>query len=678
MVAIPDPGKSRAVLIGIGDYTHPALSAMPAAPAGAQHLAGLLRDPSIWGLPEEHITVIGSTTSVEQVLGAVRDAALGAQDTLLVYFAGHGLRDRDEQLYLALAAADVDYPQVGALPYGQLRDVVRRSGYRARHRVTVLDCCYSGIAGGMSGTAAPTRTELARALGESEDAGGASDDQEGAEDHRYGDCVLTSAPPTSLSFVPQGARFPEFTGELIDVLETGIPGADVTVSLETTWRRVRDRLRRRGSPEPQQFAQNAVTRHLHLRNRAVPFGPEPEAKAEPDPSTQQAAEAPDPYSWNSSGTDQTPFAADALLPRRFTNDRGIEFARVAGGLHSCVDAGGMDVVAELAGRGCLRVLTGVYLEQPGPYATPENPVLVSVQVFAFPDAVTANDMNNLLSGDARWRLTVWCTQSGVGNNPCSGDFDGSRSFEHHRAFHRYVIAARSVRTDLADDTTIDPWLNSAAHEAVMSCGPQNHRGDARRTPPLPEPVAWRGPSWDSSSSDLTPFTAEALLSRRFTDSKGIEFARLAGAPQPCDQAGAVDVVTKLIGRGCLRVMTGVFLEQLAPHGAPPALVSVQIFPFPDTATAVDMESYLGEARWRLAIWHAPTGDGHTPRAAGVEWHQCSRWLIVRRRHRYVITALALRTDLALDDGSDPQVVPRLITAAEAALDACGPHIYRGD
>jgi hypothetical protein len=75
-VTVPDPRKSRAVLIGIGDYTHPDLPAMPAAEAGARHLADLLRDPSLWGLPEEHVTVIGSTTPVDQVLGAVRDAAL--------------------------------------------------------------------------------------------------------------------------------------------------------------------------------------------------------------------------------------------------------------------------------------------------------------------------------------------------------------------------------------------------------------------------------------------------------------------------------------------------------------------------------------------------------------------------------------------------------------------------
>ncbi|CAL9370827.1 caspase family protein [Streptomyces sp. enrichment culture] len=669
-MAVPDPGRSRAVLIGIGDYAHTELTAMPAAPAGAQHLAGLLRDPSIWGLPEEHVTLIGSTASAEQILAAVRDAALGTTDTLVVYFAGHGLRDRAGQLYLALTAADADYPQIGTLPYAQLRDVIRKSGHRAKHRVTVLDCCYSGIAGAMSGTAAPTRTQLARALGEPKDSSGAEGYHDRAED-LYGDCVLTSAPPTSFSFVLKGSRFPEFTGELVDILENGIPGAGSTVSLETTWRRVRDRLLRRGSPQPQQFTQNAVTHHLHLRNRAAPFGPEPEAA--PDSPSQHV---PTPDSWNSSGTDRTPFTADALLPRRFTDGRGIEYTRVAGGVRSCVDVGSIDVADKLVGHGCLQVMTGVYLEQRAPHATPENPVLVSVQVLPFPDAGTADDMSNYLSGDARWRLTVWCTQSGVGNNPCAGNLDGSISFEHHRAFHRYVIAVRGVRTDLINDETIAPWLESATHRAVMSCGPQNHRGNAHQEPPLPDSVGWAGPSWDSRSTDSTPFSADALLPRRFTDGKGIEYARVAEALRPSDQAGSTDVANKLIGHGCLQMMTGVYLEQATPRGAPPVLVSVQVFPFPDADTAIGMENYLGGARWSLPIWHTPTGAGRTPRAAGSEWHQCSRWMIVQRKHRYLITTLALRTDLALDDGTDPEIVPRFISAAEAAVVACGPHNHR--
>ncbi|TJZ56911.1 tetratricopeptide repeat protein [Streptomyces piniterrae] len=269
---VPAPAASRAVLIGVGSYTHPDLAPLPAAETGASRLATLLGDPTIWGLPAGHVSVLPADATAEDVLGAVRDAAQGATDSLVVYFAGHGLRDREERLFLALKGADADYPQIGTLSYRVLRDVLRQVGYRARRRVTVLDCCYSGLAGSMSATGDPTRSELARALDEPERTDGApimgpTVGITGHEDD-YGDCILTSAPPTQRSFATPGAPFPDFTGELIDVLEHGITNAGETISLDDVWRRARNRLRERGSPEPQQFTQNAVARHIRLRNRS--------------------------------------------------------------------------------------------------------------------------------------------------------------------------------------------------------------------------------------------------------------------------------------------------------------------------------------------------------------------------------------------------------------------------
>ncbi|MER5911894.1 caspase family protein, partial [Streptomyces sp. NPDC001982] len=264
---VPDPARSRAVLIGIDTYTHPDLKPLPAAAAGARQLATLLRDPTVWGLPPEHVAELGAEASAEQILDAVYDAARHARDTVLVYFAGHGLRDRAERLYLALAGANADQPEIGTVHYRTLRNVLRQSGYQARYRITVLDCCYSGLAGAMSITAAPTRTDLARALDERS--------AEQTDDTDYGDCVLTSAPPTKPSFAPPEAEFPEFTGELIDILEHGITGAGPTLSLDDVWQRIWRRLRERGSPEPQQFAQNKVARQIRLRNRASAPGGNP-------------------------------------------------------------------------------------------------------------------------------------------------------------------------------------------------------------------------------------------------------------------------------------------------------------------------------------------------------------------------------------------------------------------
>lgn len=256
-MALPDTGTSAAVLVGVAAYTR--LDPLPAVTAGVTRMAELLRDRQIWGLPTEHVTVLGSDASRDAVLGAIRDAATICTDTLLVYFAGHGLRDRSDELHLALADADDDHPEIASLAYPELRRVIGRAGYRARRRITVLDCCYSGLAGGM-GTATLAGPDLAHLLEE--------DGDDGAEGGDYGSCVLTSAPKTGRSFAPPGARYPEFTGELIEVLEHGIPDAGPTLSVEQVWRRVRRRLLTQGSPEPQQFGHNAVARQGWVHNRA--------------------------------------------------------------------------------------------------------------------------------------------------------------------------------------------------------------------------------------------------------------------------------------------------------------------------------------------------------------------------------------------------------------------------
>lgn len=256
---LPDPEASRAVLVGMDAYTD--MTPLPATAVGAQRLAELLRD--LWGLPDSHVTVLGAEASGQEVLSAVRDAAKASSDTLVVYFAGHGLRDLEgENLYLCLADADPEYPQVGTVMYRDLRRVVRVAGAAARYRLTVLDCCYSGLAGAMSAHGLATRTELALALDEDP-----TQESDPTEDH--GDVVLTSAPHDRQSYAPPGATYPEATGELIKILELGIPGIGPELSVTFAWQRVRRRLLARRSPEPQQFAQNKVAESLCFPNRAT-------------------------------------------------------------------------------------------------------------------------------------------------------------------------------------------------------------------------------------------------------------------------------------------------------------------------------------------------------------------------------------------------------------------------
>ncbi|WP_308405980.1 caspase family protein [Streptomyces naphthomycinicus] len=259
---LPDPAGSRAVLVGVEDYRP--LTPLPGVVAGVRRLADLLCDPHVWGLPRDHVTVLDARPSADEILTAVRDAGAATTDTLLVYFAGHGLRGRERtELYLATADADENDVAIGTLPYRTLLDLAKRTASRARRRITFLDCCYSGLAISMGGSAAVLeRPDPAQPL---------SDGYSGP-----GSWIMTSASGTERSFTSPGG-YPYFTGALIGVLENGIRGAGPVLSLDRIAKEVIERLRTRehqGRPVPRPHCgdRNLMGDEPWVRNRAPEAG----------------------------------------------------------------------------------------------------------------------------------------------------------------------------------------------------------------------------------------------------------------------------------------------------------------------------------------------------------------------------------------------------------------------
>ncbi|WP_062205211.1 caspase family protein [Streptomyces sp. NBRC 109706] len=250
--SLPDPAASRAVLIGGAEYER--LDQLPAVRANLRDLAASLRDPLLWGLPEQHCVVVGDPTSAVGLLDPVHRAGEEAEDTLVVYYAGHGLRDPDSaDLYLALSGSR---PNTGytAVAYEHLRTALRQS--RARRKVLILDCCFSGRA--------------ARTLNGTEDIAALA-----AVDGTY---VLTASPPNRAALAPVGETYTAFTGELLRLLRSGIADGPEVIDLDTIYRELADRLRSRSRPSPRRSQENDIGRLPLVRNRAraapdVPAGP---------------------------------------------------------------------------------------------------------------------------------------------------------------------------------------------------------------------------------------------------------------------------------------------------------------------------------------------------------------------------------------------------------------------
>ncbi|GAA1676415.1 caspase, EACC1-associated type [Streptomyces yatensis] len=268
MAVLPDPSATRAVLIGTSRYAH--LEQIPAVANNLSALAAALCAPGSWGLAPEHCTVIEDPATAVEVLEAIRTAAEEATDTLLVYFAGHGLVEpRRGELFLGLTGS-IQHRSYTGLPYGTLRDVVLDG--RAGRQVMLLDCCFSGrVLGFMSAASAE-----------------AVIDQVEIE----GTYLLASVPDTSFALAPPGEHHTAFTGELLRLLRQGVPGGPELLDLDTVYAQVYAALRAKGRPLPQKRDRNTAGGLALARNAAwAPpgFGPPP-----PPYDHEPAASVPSP------------------------------------------------------------------------------------------------------------------------------------------------------------------------------------------------------------------------------------------------------------------------------------------------------------------------------------------------------------------------------------------------
>ncbi|MBR8639991.1 caspase family protein [Streptomyces tuirus] len=269
-MTLPDPAQSRAVLIGntSGVKNMPDLKDIPAVEANVLDLRQALTDGSVWSLPPENCVTILQPKSSEVVKRAVRDAAAAAADTLLVYYAGHGLRaGSDHSLYLTLP--HTEDPDEG-VRYNDLALRLKPPTRKGLRTLVVLDCCYAELAADGMGTA---------------------DDEEFARETEIkGVGLLTAAARTRKALAPAGERHTAFTSELLAVLREGDPQGPAFLDLDDVFNAVSRRLdeRRRTLrhlPEPRLKCEQLGSRIILTRNSSYREPPPPPVQTDRPPHT---------------------------------------------------------------------------------------------------------------------------------------------------------------------------------------------------------------------------------------------------------------------------------------------------------------------------------------------------------------------------------------------------------
>ncbi|MGX1886528.1 caspase family protein [Streptomyces sp. NPDC055287] len=243
---LPRLDSSRAVIVGAGNYSDLDLMDLPSVVPGAQALHALLTTDAPAFLPDSTVAVMNGTRS--DVLSAVHDATEEATDTLLLYYAGHGLLTSSGEL--TLAATDTQHHRpFTAIPYDEVRELLARSP--ARRKAVILDCCFAGRAFAMG-----TVAELAAATG------------------TY---VLTSSSANRAAMAPPDKQYPDFTGALIDILERGVKGGPEVLDLQTIFHVLQERLTIEGSSRPRMMVEGGVRLSLGLNHASDPSGTDPQA-----------------------------------------------------------------------------------------------------------------------------------------------------------------------------------------------------------------------------------------------------------------------------------------------------------------------------------------------------------------------------------------------------------------
>ena len=165
----PAPKNDRwAVVIGVGRYQSADIPSLRYPVSDAESLYHLLVGSA--GFAKEHVLLMTDKSekpptlrNIKWALGTFLARSAKKDDTVLVFFAGHGAPEVDQRgverdglaKYLIPADADPDDLYSTALPMDEMQTIFGR--VEAERMVVFLDACYSGAAGGRTFSAKRTR-----------------------------------------------------------------------------------------------------------------------------------------------------------------------------------------------------------------------------------------------------------------------------------------------------------------------------------------------------------------------------------------------------------------------------------------------------------------------------------------------------------------------------------------
>jgi len=236
LVPLARPGSR---VVAAGTWSHLEGSALPEVPPvrkSVLDLASALRDRA--GVPEQNMQRVLNPDTPLELGKAIAQSAAAATDSLVVYYAGHGLVGPDGGLYLATRSTGdlMEGLPYTALPFAAVRDAVM--GSRAQTVAVILDCCFAARGSPPRGPVPLGPVFEQAAL--------------------RGGYLLASTAREELGLARPGAKHTMFTGALIELLRDGEPTFPELLTFSHVYRYLVRVLPDAGAPRPHQEASDGA------------------------------------------------------------------------------------------------------------------------------------------------------------------------------------------------------------------------------------------------------------------------------------------------------------------------------------------------------------------------------------------------------------------------------------
>ena len=226
-------GKRYAILIASGKYPkEPKLHELHCPEQDVIVLGELLAAPELGGFETPLVFTNQPSYEILPEINRLLFHVVNSDDLILIYFSGHGKRNRGNHLHLTTENTQLNILETTSIPAQKLGYLLKHS--YSKKKILLLDCCYSG-----------TCDEIFKG-GDNEELRQMAEGEEGK-----GTFVMTASAATETA--KQGEKYSIFTKYLLEGIRSGEADKDGWVYMDDLFSYVRRKVLAESAQEPQRY-----------------------------------------------------------------------------------------------------------------------------------------------------------------------------------------------------------------------------------------------------------------------------------------------------------------------------------------------------------------------------------------------------------------------------------------